>query len=454
MNAPAQSGIKDPPASFWGILRSIGPGLILTANIVGTGELIVTTRLGAQVGFLLLWFILFSCCIKVFVQVELGRFAIVEGVGSLVALDRLPGPRARISWAVWLWIIMYLGTICQMAGMVGGIAEIFVQKSQSYTGHLLWAAATAGVCALLLAVGRYGIVESLSTVMVALFTISNLVAVALLQTTEWRMTGADVAEGFRFAVPKDLVTAFAAFGITGVGAAELVFYPLWCLEKGYARAVGPRDDSPQWEGRARGWMRVMRTDAWLSMVVYTVATVSFYILGAAILHRQGKTVEDATAIATLADMYVKTFGSWGLWIFNVGAFMVLFSTFFVSTASNSRLFADVSSMLGVFSFRTPEDRLRVVRWGVILIPVATLFLYLASKGIVTLILIGATGQALMLPILGFAAIYFHRKRIPPALRARSAWTALLFLSFLAMAALGVFQAGDKTGLWRAFGWVR
>src|SRR5262245_32624966 len=100
------SGVRTPPTTRWGILRSIGPGLILTANIVGTGELIATTRLGSQAGFILLWFILFACTIKVFVQVELGRYTISEGVGSLEILNRLPGPNLVVGWAVWLWILM------------------------------------------------------------------------------------------------------------------------------------------------------------------------------------------------------------------------------------------------------------------------------------------------------------------------------------------------------------
>ena len=41
-------------------IRQIGPGLILAASIVGTGELINTTSLGAKAGFSLLWLILLS----------------------------------------------------------------------------------------------------------------------------------------------------------------------------------------------------------------------------------------------------------------------------------------------------------------------------------------------------------------------------------------------------------
>ena len=172
------------------------------------------------------------------------------------------------------------------------------------------------------------------------------------------MTGAELAEGLSFGLPDDLITAFAVFGITGVGAAELIFYPIWCLEKGYARATGPRDDSPEWYERARGWMRVMKYDAWFSMAIYTVGTLSFYVLGAAILHRRGATVGNEGAIDTLASMYVHTIGPSGLWIFYLGAFMVLYSTLFVSSASNARLFADIGGLAGVFRYRTPEDRMR------------------------------------------------------------------------------------------------
>ena len=56
----------------------------------------------------------------------------------------------------------------------------------------------------------------------------------------------------------------------------------------------------------------------------------------------------------------------------------------------------------------------------------------------------------MLPFLGFAALYY-RKRVPEFLRGGTAWASFLVLSFLAMTLLGLYQAGDKTGLWKALG---
>src|SRR5688572_25363054 len=91
--ATASSEIEFAPTHLRGVLRQLGPGLIISAIIVGSGELIVTPKLGAEVGFRLLWFIIVGCLVKVFVQIELGRYAITRGRTTLEALNTLPGPR-------------------------------------------------------------------------------------------------------------------------------------------------------------------------------------------------------------------------------------------------------------------------------------------------------------------------------------------------------------------------
>ncbi|HAC90012.1 MAG TPA: hypothetical protein DCF63_05165, partial [Planctomycetaceae bacterium] len=54
-----------------------------------SGELILTTSLGAEFGYTFLWLILFSCFIKVFVQIELGKYAISSGKPTLGALNQI-----------------------------------------------------------------------------------------------------------------------------------------------------------------------------------------------------------------------------------------------------------------------------------------------------------------------------------------------------------------------------
>ena len=90
--------VTTPPRSFGNTVRYLGPGLITAATIVGSGELIATTVLGAENGYLLLWLILVSCPVKIFVLHEIGRYTIATGETSLEAFNRVPGPRVRVSW--------------------------------------------------------------------------------------------------------------------------------------------------------------------------------------------------------------------------------------------------------------------------------------------------------------------------------------------------------------------
>ena len=439
---------RDPPRTPWGILRSIGPGLIITANIVGTGELIMTTRLGAEVGLALLWFILLGCFIKVFVQVELGRYAVSSGLSTLEAMDRVPGPRLLGSWLVWVYAAMYVGSLVQAAGIVGAIATLLAGPGVGLPPSA-GAALAAGSCALLLALGWYRLVETASTLMVVAFSLCTVGAVAALAGTPYALGAGDVLRGLSFGLPPDLFVAFAAFGIIGVGASELVYYPYWCLEKGYARHVGPRDGSPEWEARAKGWLRVMTVDAWISFAVYTLATASFYILGAAVLHPQGLKIDDADFVASLSRMYEAVLGPGaGRWVFGIGAFMVLYSTLFVSTASNSRMACDVAPLLKLLRFPAEADRRRAIRIGVVAIPV---FLFAVDRLVgkpVLLVTIGGVAQAVMLPFLAMLALVFRHRWSDPRLRPGRVWTVLLWVSFAAMTALGIYNIAKETGLLR------
>lgn len=439
-----------PPRTLGQTLRRLGPGLIISANIVGSGELIVTTQFGAEVGFTLLWFIIFSCFIKTFVQIELGRYTISEGKTTLQALDTLPGPRWRVSWILWFWAAMYLGTLAQMSGMINAIGAMFGDSQTNLAAFLLGAIAPMVVIATLLSTGRYRIVEGVAVVMVALFSIATIVAVGALQWTEYAITWGDIAHGLSFQPPPYLAIAVAAFGVTGVGAGELIFYPYWCLEKGYAAYVGPREDTGEWLARARGWIRVLTIDAWLSMFVYTTGTVAFYLLGAAMLHGGPVAVSDSDLVAELSTMYSGAFGPAGTGVFLVGAFLVLFSTLFVSTASNARLLSDGTCLFGLapWSMRSAITRIACVGIPILVVIVALALKAYMAATVNKLIFLGATGQALMLPLLGGAAVYFMHRRIDPRLRPRLAWRVLVWISVASITALGVYFAGEKLGVWK------
>jgi Mn2+/Fe2+ NRAMP family transporter len=501
----AASTTIDPPTSPMRVIRCIGPGLIVAGSIVGSGELIATTKTGAEAGFSLLWLIIIGCVVKVFAQVELGRYALISGKTTLRALDEIPGPRikGRGNWIVWYWLVMWMASISQLGGIVGGVGQALAisapltqmgsdynevadaetlkkfqdfsrdgsdvaplgtadidakwneyeaahgSKSSKPKDAAIWAAVMAIATSFILVVGRYGLIQSLSTVLVASFTVLTVINVFLLQgQPDWSVSLSEFFSGLSFQLPErngevnPIGTALATFGIIGVGASELVVYPYWCLEKGYARFTGENDHSLEWQRRAQGWMRVMRVDAWGAMIIYTFATVAFYLLGAAILHRVELNPEKDTMVRTLAVMFVPVFSDWASAVFLFGAFAVLYSTFFVANASHARTFADAMGVVGIIK----QDDATVKKWirrlsGIF--PILCLVIYIAFPRPAQLVLISGVTQGIMLPMLAGAALYFRYRRCVPGLTPGKLWDVMLWVSAFAMLITGLWTVIDK-----------
>ena len=113
-----------PPRTFWKTIAALGPGIILASSIVGSGELIATTVVGAKVGFGLLWLIILGCAVKVAVQVEIGRNAITWGRTPLASFDRVPGPRlGGRGWIYWCWAVMMVLIVIQQGGILAGVGQ-------------------------------------------------------------------------------------------------------------------------------------------------------------------------------------------------------------------------------------------------------------------------------------------------------------------------------------------
>ncbi|MEX2112242.1 MAG: Nramp family divalent metal transporter, partial [Pirellulales bacterium] len=490
-------------------------------------ELIATTKTGAQAGITLLWLIVIGCVIKVFVQIELGRYTITHGETTLAALDQVPGPRWRVNWIVWFWLAMMVIGVGQLGGIVGGVGQaaaiavpirgdylaavespsqkemerylrwdedvqnnggvelaklspqrqetilhgqqLFAERLQALEpthGDLaakvrgggvlvdpatwddkIWAAVATLLTAALLYRGRYRLVQNMSIVLVVVFTFITVGNVAALQSTQqWHITGQAFLDGLSFHLPdvsegiNPVATALAAFGIIGVGASELVAYPYWCLEKGYARFTGKRNDSPAWAERARGWLRVMHYDAFASMIVYTIATLAFFLMGVAVLYNEGLDPDGMRMISTLVRAYVPVFGEYARWLFLIGAVAVLYSTFLVATAGNARMWTDCCKLFGLVDRHSEKSHVRTVVAFSVGMPFACLTLFALGINPVRAILLAGAMQSLLLPMLGVGALYFRYTRTDPRLRPSIWWDIALVTSFAGLLVAGLWGA--------------
>jgi manganese transport protein len=427
--------VLEPPTRMREILKMIGPGIVLSASIVGSGELIATTTLGAKVGYTMMWLIVLSCLIKAVVQAFLGRYTIAVGETSLAAFNRIPGKIGRANWVLWAWALMVFMTLFQICAMFIGVAQVMhiIVDGVSVT---VWIVAFFVLTLILLLGGAYKRIEKIAMVKVGIFTLITLLSAIVLTRMPQYFSWGDVWQGFTFELPAaGLAIALATFGITGVGATELYMYTYWCVEKGYARYTGPHEDSEDWRRRARGWVKVMHVDVVTSMIIYTVATVAFYLLGAGILHGMGQVPSGANMIMALSNIYTETLGGWAKWLFYFGAVVILYGTIFAATAGHSRMCADMCRLLGFYEHDDYRTRTRYRdAFIVVLTAIPLVMFFIFGEAPIAMVTWGGISQAFTLPIIAFGTIYLVRRYLPKEMNAPAWMTVLLWLGAIIITA--------------------
>lgn len=525
---------RDPPRGLRETLRHLGPGMILVGSVVGSGELIVTTKLGAVAGFGLLWFVLLSCFVKVVVQTELARYTIASGQTFLTVFNTLPGPAAprptwltlpwmtvfalscvaalaiymqldvsaqtlevagwmsagvaavavlsavivkkqqlkaqsyvaaespgpSMNWFTWLWLASLLLVFVNSGAILGGAGQVLEMVFPGMLGDggaRFWSILVAVLCGGLLLRGTYESLERSLVALVSTFTLLTVVCTVLLRWTGYSFGWSDISQGLVMSFPDELstmliLTALAMYAGTGVAFGEMWNYTYWCVEKGYAANVGAPESGTAWQKRARGWIRVMYTDAGVTMIVYTVSTVCFYILGAAILHVQQLNPDGRETIEALSRIYIVGLGDWAAVLFVVGAFFVLFTTVLSGAAGNSRLMADALAVVGLIDGSQYNVRMRYIRIFV----VVSLAFYAVAYWIFEnppqmLLVTSSLIAAVMYPVLGLGTLYLRHRRLDPRITPGVPVTAWLWACGLILAVIS--PAGIVLALAISSGWI-
>ena len=433
-----------PPTSFLGRVKHLGPSVIVSGSIVGSGEIFLTSGMGATAGFVLLWWVFVACWSKSIVQAELTRYCITTGDTYMRALHRVPGrirgPRGPVGWPIWLAVIGFFIGIPGLGGIVGGAG----QGLELLTGipAAISAAVIAVVAMIFLATGSYRYIEKIMLLLVMGFTATTILSAVMMQFTEFQLTSDDLATGFAFDFPLEYAAlAIAMYGYTGVNSGEIAAYTYWCVEKGYPKYIGADRDDPGWVARAKGWIKVLHTDVWATLIILTLATVPFFILGAGVLFESGATPEGIDTVKVLSGMFTETLGPWSIWVFGLGAFFILFSTTISGVGAGGRVFPDYAIEFG-FVNRQTIQRIKWTRIYVIIVPLLAYLLYIGSaQRPILLVQISATFAAITLPIQSGATLWLQKNHMDPRVRPGRPMHAALWATFIFQLSMTTFVLG-------------
>jgi Mn2+/Fe2+ NRAMP family transporter len=408
------------------LLRALGPGLLFASAAVGVSHLVQSTRAGAEHGLAMGGIIILANVMKYPAFRYGAQYAAATGTSLLEGYRKL-GP-----WALWLYGILTLATMFTVQAAVtlvtAGLAVAVFQTSLSL--HTVSALLLA-ICAVLLGVGQYKWLDLVSKGLIAILTVTTLLATALaLPRIDAPLlpffTGPDV-----WTAPTLLATA-ALVGWMPSAVDVSVWQSLWTLSRG-------RDQG------SRLAVRDVLTDFHIGYVGTTILALCFMIMGAGVMFGSGATLADSAGgfANQVVSMYATTLGEWMRPVVGAAALAVMFSTTLTVADGFPRALAALRQRIRgpeePYADETKAQRVDYAVWLVLLSLGGLLIIVLASSSLRWLVDLATTLSFLTAPMLSaLNHLVMHQPSVPAESRPSE---AIRRFSLVCVAAQAVFAAG-------------
>ncbi len=338
------------------ILAILGPGLVWTSDLVGSGEVIITTRNGAILGITVLWAIVIGVFLKCWIGLSGARYTVCTGEGMIDMFSRIPGPR---NWIVWIVMVIQLVSAAigmgSLASAAGNFLHGLVPLSPDFAGWLI-----SILAVIVLWSGKFNILKFIMTFLVAVMCIGTIYVAVVVspsltellkgllikipEVPEWAITRAGVSRNpWREILP--------LLGWAAGGFGSQVWYTYWVLGEGYGMANGKQYGQPadlnelknlntEDARKLKGWCRIVNLDASMAMIITAVLSVCFLIAGAMILRPLEMAPRDSELAFTLSRIFSSQWGKAGGYLFILSGTAALSGTLMVQMAGWPRLIAD------------------------------------------------------------------------------------------------------------------
>jgi len=347
--------IKTPPRGL-AILALVGPSFVWAAEFIGSGEVILSTRVGAILGPMVLWAIVFGIFLKYWIGMSGAAYTVVTGEGMIDMISRVPGPK---NWGVWLTLVAQFASGAIAIGSLATAAGVFIAAltglSPMLCGWLVTIFALAVVWS-----GAYDILKIVMSLFILVIVIGVLyVAIAVFPGVE------TIAKGLLFRIPAVPQWALATAGVSenpwreilpllgwaAGGFASQVWYTYWVIGANYGATAGrgygrPADTkmlqsmSCDTAEKLKGWRRVVYVDATIALVIGVLVTAGFLLAGSGVLGALHLAPEGPDVATTLAKIFSSRWGELGGVLFMISGAAALIATQVGQLAGWPRLLAD------------------------------------------------------------------------------------------------------------------
>lgn len=304
--------------------HAIGPGIITAALVFGPSKMTITSQLGADYKYALLWIVI----VAIFFMITYTTMAARIGLATQQSLLSTIKQRWGKAIAVTIGCCIFLVTASFQAGNAAGTG-ISLSELTGISPRIAIILFSLFAAGLLFFRSFYKLLEIFMTVMVIVMLLA-FVATLFLATPDWRTA----AMGFRPSLPKGsevLVIAFIASCFSIVGA----FYQSYLVQEN-RRVSRPTDQTAAKDKSIAG------------MLILGFMSMTVMVCAASILHPAGIAIQTASDMGKALE---PLFGQRAAVIFLVGLFAASFSSLVGNATVGGTLLADALGYGHHFSSR-------------------------------------------------------------------------------------------------------
>lgn len=393
--------------TLWRQLALIGPAFVAGAWQFGPGNLTTAMNAGALYGYALIWVIIVSTILMIFLtdmSVRLGIRTPVSLISSIK--ERLGG---------WVGVVagfgVFLITLCFSVGNAVG-SGVGLSMLIPGTSPVMWTViCTVAVASILLLKGIYGIVEKILIVIVALMAVSFIVS-AFVSNPDWAAAGA----GLIPVIPDG--AWLLIIGLVGTNfSINAAFYTSYGTKARRRTETDYRD--------------ITMVDTVPGIIAPGIMTALVIVVAAAVLNSTG--TDAPGAFGGLAKIFEPVAGPVGAWIFALGFFGSAFSSMIPNCIAGGTMLSDALGKGASADTRTARlGSAFILAFGL------TITIVFAGSSPVELIIIAQALTVLFAPILAaLILIMANDRKLMGQLRNRWWQNAFGVLGLVSVLALSV-----------------
>jgi Mn2+/Fe2+ NRAMP family transporter len=328
---PAPSLAKTPDKLSF--LKLAGPGLVVAATGIGSGDVVAATVGGARYGVILLWAIAVGAFFKYVLNEGIARWQLATGKTALEGWAEYLPAWVKYTFAAYLviWTVAVTAALTNATGL--GMSNLTGGRISQSWGAILHS--LFGFVFVLL--GGYGGFEKLMKTLVGVMGFSILVCAAL----TFHDPAAVVSGTFVPTIPGGAgLYVLSIIGGIG-GSVTMLSYNYWMREENIS--------GPEQVPYVRGDIAIAYLfTALFGMAIMMTANQAFHIPGIAITNAQ--------AVPRMAEMLGSILGMFGRVAYSVGFWAAVFASLLGVWQSVPYLYADFYSIMKKVS---PEERKRL-----------------------------------------------------------------------------------------------